>query len=445
MKSFCKRLILVACFLLLPVIAFARDTTLPKLLDLGDDYSISLPADWTVTTNSQGVATVTSDDISLTILSPVYMNTLGLNLNAKSDLVEVMVDVFALPPDPATIKASDVQKMTYGDRQAAVYTYVIDSSTDGMVVILPMSSGSPGYLSFSAYKGHMTVRRAIISAIISSFTYTGTGTASPAIRNASGTGITGTEEAATEEAATGGAETGGTSEVDCRVSAERADSAQLRVGPGTNRGAISFLPVGVEVTVTGRIVLKDSSVWYQLDKAQAAPKGTAAAELWVAAKDVSATGDCDHVGDKSAPPVIPGNVAPPTNNGGNGSQGGASTTPGLLPAAGGWVLVMDATSNASCAGGNNFPYNTSETFDPTTYGDTIVGIDSNSFYYSSDTFTRIPGTNSFTGTFTYADGTPGYVRFNLVSPTTMTGQITVNYSLEGSACSETVQFVSTHG
>ena len=34
----------------------------------------------------------------------------------------------------------------------------------------------------------------------------------------------------------------------------------------------------VEVTVTGRIVLNDKTVWYQLDKAEAAPKGTSAAE-----------------------------------------------------------------------------------------------------------------------------------------------------------------------
>ena len=95
-------------------------------------------------------------------------------------------------------------------------------------------------------------------------------------------------------------------------------------------------------------------------------------------------------------------------------------------------------------GGNNFPFASTEIFTPTTYGDTLVGIDNGSFHYGGDVFTRIPNSNSFTGTFTYNDGTSGSVRFNLVSPRQMTGTITVNYDIEGTPCSETVQFVSNH-
>jgi hypothetical protein len=136
--------------------------------------------------------------------------------------------------------------------------------------------------------------------------------------------------------------------VACSVSTDSADGAQLRVGPGTNRGAISFLPTSINVTVTGRIEL-DGGVWYQLDKSQAAPNGTAAAELWVAAEAVDASGDCQHVGDTSAPPIIPAAPqvvqpagAPPT--------GGGAATGLLQPAAGQWTMTLNATTNASCQG-----------------------------------------------------------------------------------------------
>jgi hypothetical protein len=106
---------------------------------------------------------------------------------------------------------------------------------------------------------------------------------------------------------------------------------------------------------------------------------------------------------------------------------------------------MNATTNVSCEGTDNFPYATSDVFDPTVYGDTLTAVDSNSFSYSGDIFRRIPGTNSFAGTFQYNDGMIGQVRFEVVSPSQMTGYITVNYDIDGTPCSETVVFVSSRG
>lgn len=78
---------------------------------------------------------------------------------------------------------------------------------------------------------------------------------------------------------------------------------RLRVGPGTNRGVIGSLELGRDFTVIGTNVLSDGQVWWQLDKSEAAPTSQAN-QTWVADSEVTTTGDCDQVGDASAPPII---------------------------------------------------------------------------------------------------------------------------------------------
>ncbi|MFN8450501.1 MAG: SH3 domain-containing protein [Anaerolineae bacterium] len=231
----------------------------------------------------------------------------------------------------------------------------------------------------------------------------------------------------------------------CTVSADAANSAQLRVGPGTNRGAISFLPANTDVTVTGRNELDDGSVWYQLDKSEAAPNGTAAAELWVNAEDVSATGDCEHVGDTSAPPIIPIAVAPPAATTAPGENPPVQASPGMLPAAGGWIIDLAGTTNASCLGGENVPIPSTEVFESLSYGVTVLIVNNSTFTFGGDTFTRVPGSNNFIGSFTYDDGSNAQVYFYLTSPTFMSGQIVGNVGFGDSACSATVQFTTHRG
>ncbi len=87
----------------------------------------------------------------------------------------------------------------------------------------------------------------------------------------------------------------------CWVSGPEGVDVRLRVGPGFNRAAITFLPTG-EFKVLGRNEASDGSVWYQLDKQATAPfKDTA--EVWVDAEDVEKRGDCDLVADSEAPPL----------------------------------------------------------------------------------------------------------------------------------------------
>ena len=106
----------------------------------------------------------------------------------------------------------------------------------------------------------------------------------------------------------------------CTVTAAAANSATVRVGPGENRTAITFLPADTAFTVLGVGEAADGSLWWKLDKAEVAPQ-SAAAELWVAQDDVTGSGDCAAVGAADAPPIIPITVQqPPASGGASGGQ-----------------------------------------------------------------------------------------------------------------------------
>jgi len=120
---------------------------------------------------------------------------------------------------------------------------------------------------------------------------------------------------------TASAVTTSTSSEPCTVSAAEAGTATVRVGPGENRTAITYLPAGTAFSVLGAGEASDGSQWWKLDKAEVAPQ-SAAAELWVAQDDVSASGDCAAVGAADAPPIIPITAPQPP-----ASSGGAATNP----------------------------------------------------------------------------------------------------------------------
>ncbi|MEO0561799.1 MAG: hypothetical protein AAF125_06780, partial [Chloroflexota bacterium] len=117
-------------------------------------------------------------------------------------------------------------------------------------------------------------------------------------------------------------------QVSCSVST--TGNVRMRVGPGENRTAIAFLPVDIEVSVTGQATTENGVVWYRVDKVQAAPNASSP-ELWIRSDSEVLTemGDCSQVVDAFAPPVIPiiaDSVVPPSTNedavGGDASETG---------------------------------------------------------------------------------------------------------------------------
>jgi hypothetical protein len=240
----------------------------------------------------------------------------------------------------------------------------------------------------------------------------------------------------------------------CFVSTESERTVQLRVGPGTNRSVIAFMPANEEYQVIGRFVADDGSVWYQLNREEVLPN-SAAAEVWVAQADVDEHGDCEQVSDAAAPPIIPiVNQPQPTaepgqtdtaDEGGSDTGGTAAT---IVPLAGYWIVNLAATSTISCLGTNTITFDSNEIFPDglsfevyissvasdgssfVMYGDTYV-LQSNGFYIGPSMFNLIDLDNSQT----YLMAT---------SPTTMTGNVVANFVYQGRTCSQSTSVTLTH-
>ena len=109
----------------------------------------------------------------------------------------------------------------------------------------------------------------------------------------------------------------------CTVQAETEDTARIRVGPGENRTAVAFLPVGTPFEVLGQNIDESGNVWFSMDKDAVAP-GSAINEAWVLASEVTASDGCASVAESDAPPVIPITNQTSTSTEGDDTSGNAA-------------------------------------------------------------------------------------------------------------------------
>ncbi|MBL8145135.1 MAG: hypothetical protein JNL34_02010 [Anaerolineae bacterium] len=419
MKSLRGLMVVTALLLMLPFAVNAQGNT--QTADLGDGYQIIVPASWVIA-GEDGIFTAEEGELAVEIYTPAGIaEIIGLDLGNAKDALDAMV-ILSLPISQVRAVRDDLQKTPIGDRIAATIA-TPEIEPEMLLAAVPMSDGTFGYLQFSAPSDVMATMQDELLAVIESFDVAGEEGAAPA--NA-GSGVA------------------------CTVSASAANTSQLRVGPGENRSAIAFLPANTDVTVTGRIVLNDGSVWFQLDKAEAAPQGSAAAELWVIADAVETSGDCDQVGETNAPPVIPISVAPPpAATLAPGEAAPPPAQPGALPSPGTWTLTLDPVMNASCLGYENVSVPTADVYTSTSWSGNLSIVNNGAFNFDGDTFQRLGSSNSFAGTirFSYTEGgtTDTQVRFDLISSSSMSGQIVDNYTYDdGTPCSDTVTFTARH-
>lgn len=215
--------------------------------------------------------------------------------------------------------------------------------------------------------------------------------------------------------------------VSCVVSTEQSNTVQLRVGPGTNRTVFAFLPAGTEFTPLGQAEADDGSLWFQLDKAEAAP-ASAAAEAWVAAEDVDTSGNCDALGEADAPPVVP--IIPSTSSGTGG-------TAGSLPAAGAWTATIGGTGQGSCLGTTTVDVPVEQVTQPSEVihsGRNII-VDGN--------LLRQVQPGMFVGLFTMPEGEVIQIVLRAVSATHMVGEGNITAVVEGHQCSVGVPITLT--
>jgi hypothetical protein len=414
MKYINRVLWLVVLLLAFPLALVAQSGT--RTVDLGDGYEITVPDGWELDTSQDDMVVFYGETLALGVNTPVMLEAMGWDPADFVDAVDALVNLGSTA-DGSALTRNDTAKAQFDGRSAATYNGPLDEASDNLQVALELSDGSYGFLVFVGTTSDLDAAQDEIEAIAASFDV-----AESAPAAAAGSGAT------------------------CTVRASNADAGQLRVGPGENRSAIAFLPANTSVTVTGRIELDDGSVWYQLDKAEAAPQGTAASELWVNAENVSATGDCDTVGETNAPPVIPISVAPPAATAAPGEPQQPPAQAGALPAAGVWTIVLNPVTNASCLGYDNIQVNTADLFTPTTYVESIVVLDGGTFRIGGDVFRRAGTSNSFTGVLTFSPTSEvpiAQMRFDLQSATAMNGDLVANYNFDDLLCSHTATFTAT--
>jgi uncharacterized surface protein with fasciclin (FAS1) repeats len=226
----------------------------------------------------------------------------------------------------------------------------------------------------------------------------------------------------------------------CLVRTDEASSVRVRVGPGENRTAVTFLPAGEDLQVQGRTEV-DGEVWYQLDVEEAAP-GRAINEAWVPAENLDSTGDCETIADADAPPIVPIINQPPPQTGGDDGDNGADAPPadttGLIrPAAGTWALNLAGTTNASCEGTGNVQIPTNEILDQTSFQES-VSPSGDSFVLSGTPMTFI-GDNTHQGQ-EQLDEFTGTLYITFSSSTQASGRFITSFTVDGIGCSATIVF-----
>ncbi|MBK8029955.1 MAG: hypothetical protein IPK17_10685 [Chloroflexi bacterium] len=412
------KLVLLLCL----VFAFVPSiVTAQAEVPIDPAYNITLPDDWNweYATPYAGFF-LSGDDYTVYLVDPAELRAV-VRYTTKATMEEVFRDAFAALYDGGLPPGARIEDLNVPGREGLVWSYTMDDNQVGLFMLILMSDESYGVFDAYADADVFDDPERELRDLILSFD------------NAESV-----ETAVQAPAADSGEP--------CRVFTDQERTVALRVGPGENRTSVAFLPAGTEVDVTGINVSDDGTEWFQLDKAQAAPQ-SAASELWMRRGDAEEIGDCDSVGDAAAPPVIPIAVQPPTPapGGGGGSEPQPPATGSVTPQTGRWTMTLDSVLNASCRGTQNFRLNTNEIYFALEWYDNFVTIVNGGISISGDFFARVPGTNTFNGSFTYDDGTNDQVQFNFSSPTLARGTIITNFTADdGTPCSGTVGFTFSH-
>jgi hypothetical protein len=381
---------------------------LTQPVEIGDGYTVLVPSNWEVDvwevpdSRLEGVQAERRRDV-VRLLAPSLTSEL-FDGDAPSDLRAAARTAFRLVTGDGMGSSDMLSTQTLGEYLVAQVT-----SRNGDVLAL-VDVGADGLL-LAQYEGNDPD---LFDEILASLTKDESATAAPTA-------------AAAEP---------------CTISTDNADTVNVRVGPGNNRGVINFLPSGESYAVTGRFEDSDGGIWYQLDRATVFPR-SAAAEAWVFAEDVDAVGDCDQVGSADAPPLILAPVAVPT---------AAPVAPGqpvptveagsfITPRAGTWTLTMDASTQASCVGGSTVNLSTVALFGQSGFrGNLSMRSDGSSLVYDGATLNRTSPNNYLGATLIGGDSVQ--IVMQIRSADSISGQLIFTF-FEPSInrnCSSTTQF-----
>ncbi len=401
----------------LPVMAQPKNTS---ILNLGDGYEILLPSGWRAADWDGDGFLVESGDSSILLLDPATMADY-VRAASQGDLGEALLDAYEAYLDER-LDEGDLEFSQFPPYEIAQWFFELDEGGEGVFITVELNEQT--YIAFDvvAPSGERDEAVNAVKLMLAS--------------------LTGVEAATSSSGTLNPVSTGGGDP--CFVSVDAANSAALRVGPGTNRSSVAFLPAGVEFEVIGAATAADGSEWFKLDKADAAPR-SAANEIWVAREDVDTNGDCDAVSDAVAPPVVPiiNNPAPPAGGGDSGgSQGSPAVNTGsIVPQSGNWTLVFARQSSMSCAGYESITVNTAEAWtdwseSDFSYGGSLFQSGSN-IVFAGDTYVPTGSPNQFVTSFDLGGNYNNQIYITFNSPTSFFGQMSGNGIFDGLACSST--------
>jgi len=225
----------------------------------------------------------------------------------------------------------------------------------------------------------------------------------------------------------------------CRVSVETNDTVRVRVGPGENRTAITFLEADTHYTVTGFNAINDE-IWYQLDSEEAAP-GRPVEETWVNSIQVEIHGDCDALEESVAPiirPIVTSSSSETTDTTSEDAQESTETDEShIVVTEGFWLVEYAAITHTSCENGENVDVSTVDWFGYQPGFVDALTLTDTGFYQGGADFIHI-GDNTYHATF--SDGIiTGTVYLTVTSSGTMEGRYIDSF--EG--CSSTTNVTLT--
>ncbi len=214
----------------------------------------------------------------------------------------------------------------------------------------------------------------------------------------------------------------------CTVSTNRANSARLRQGPGTDQAIVGFLPANTPFQPIERFNAARRQVWYRLVPEQVVP-GVAVAEVWIGASAVTVAGNCD---------AVPLRNPPDTSS---SSAGGSTTAPAAsLPQAGRWTLTLDANTLLSCVGTETITVPTAELWQD---GLTFRGrVRETGNIFTIDGIPFNPWENNqFNGSLPLGGQDSVQVILRVDSRTQMSGVVIVTLFIDNVGCSSTTNTV----
>ena len=389
------------CAALLALPAVAQDIDLPEIYTFDSGVAFNFPEGGEIEAdeNNSNFLSVIFDDATVYVADfPVFEEQ---DFSADSELIDA-AQWYIENISETEFDADAAEAIEVDGREALKYSYTVEDE-DWLLVLVRFEDGT-----FAAVDAGGADEDTVLAIA--------------------------TSLSAGEVEASGGA--------DCTVSAAAEGTVQLRVGPGENRTSFAFMPANTEFAPLGQAETDDGSLWFQLDKAEVAPQ-SAAAEAWVAADAVNTSGDCDALGESSAPPIVPIiPAAPPTTSGGgdSGSSGGStgggdsgSTGGGsIAPAAGTWTISYASNSKASCLD--------IQTIDvPINWAPDIVSLSlsGNTLNLGGNRLAQTQP-NVYSGLIDLGGGESAQVILRTVSTTQFSGEVIYNFRIEDHQCSGTV-------